>query len=122
MNICEVEPPCMNGGTCEDLEYDFNCTCPQYVLGKRCEGMTITCFNRGACSRGVPARGVPGPREGAWSRGCLVRGVGVPGPRGPWSGGSAPGDAWSRGVPNGDPPPHYGYCCRWYASYWNAFL
>ena len=24
------------------------------------------------------------------------------------------------GVPGGD--PRDGYCCRWYASYWNAFL
>ena len=35
------------------------------------------------------------------------------------------GGACSRGVParggvGGD--PHDGYCCRWYASYWNAFL
>ena len=38
------------------------------------------------------------PREGACSSGgCLLR-----------------------GVPGGDPPD--GYCCGWYASYWNAFL
>ena len=39
-------------------------------------------------------------QEGAWSRGCLLRGVLAPGR-----------------VPGGDPPD--GYC---YASYWNAFL
>ena len=65
---------------------------------------------------GVPApSGLPSPGGGAWSggvwsRGCLVPG-GVPAPR---------GGVWSRGVPDGDPPD--GYCCGWYASYWNAFL
>ena len=56
--------------------------------------------------------GVPGPGVGGWMHG--PRGV-------PCLGG-----AWSRGVPGpgggpgGDPPD--GYCCGWYASYWNAFL
>ena len=39
--------------------------------------------------------GVPGPGGGSGPRG-------VPGPE---------GCAWSNG-----------YCCRWYVSYWNAFL
>ena len=43
--------------------------------------------------------GMPGPGELSGPRGCLV---------------------W--GVPGGDPPPPDGYCCRRYASYWNAFL
>ena len=52
----------------------------------------------------------------AWYRGGVVLG-GVPDPgRG----------VVLRGVPGGDPPhthtPLDGYCCGWYASYWNAFL
>ena len=43
---------------------------------------------------------------------------GVPGPGGVWS---WEGGTWSQGVPGGAPPPD-GYCCRRYASYWNAFL
>ena len=56
-----------------------------------------------------PANEVPGHGGGvAWSWGCLV-------PGGAWFGGSGPGGAWWR-------PPLDSYCCRWYASYWNAFL
>ena len=40
--MCERESPCMNGGTCEDLEYDFNCICPEYSFGKRCEGKLLS--------------------------------------------------------------------------------
>ena len=52
---------------------------------------------------------------------------GGPGPGGAWSRGGGAwswvgwGGAWSWGVPGGD-PPRDGYCCRRYASYWNAFL
>ena len=73
----------------------------------------------------VCPQGGSGPEGGAWSGevpgagGCLVRGV--------WFGGDGPGGClvwegvWSRGVPGGD-TPRDGYCCRRYASYWNAFL
>ena len=78
----------------------------------------------GAWSGGDLLRGVPGPRGSAWGvpgLGGLL--PGVPGPGGAWSRGvPGPGGAWSRGVPGGDPPPPDGYCCGWYASYWNAFL
>ena len=75
------------------------------------------------------AEGVPGLGGGAWSwgvpgpGGCLVP-RGVPGPGGGCLlRGCVPalGGAWSRGVPGGD-PRRDGYCCRRYASYWNAFL
>ena len=69
--------------------------------------------------------GVPGAREGAWSRwGGGAWSWGVPGPRGVSGRGEEGlvlGGAWSWGVPGGDAPPD-GYCCGWYASYWNAFL
>ena len=69
-----------------------------------------------AWSGGVPA---PGGE-------CLVL-VGVCAPGGV----PAPGGAWFEGVcaPGGVLPggglvetPRDGYCCGWYASYWNAFL
>ena len=31
------EFPCLNGGECIDKDGDFNCTCPKYLSGKRCE-------------------------------------------------------------------------------------
>ena len=71
-----------------------------------------------------------GKLRGIWSRptakgeveGDLVWGVpacgGVPALGGCLARGPVLGDACSvGGVPGGD-----GYCCRWYASYWNAFL
>ena len=71
--------------------------------------------------RGIWSRPTPkGEVEGDLPRGCLLWG-GVPGPRGCLLQGGACsegvwfwGDAWWR-------PPE-GYCCGWYASYWNAFL
>ena len=52
----------------------------------------------GACSGGVPAlRGVPAPGVACSGRGAC-------------SGGSV------------ETPPRDGYCCRQYASYWNAFM
>ena len=52
-----------------------------------------------------------------------VPGPGGSAPGGAWSGGawSQGGQAWSGGVPGGDPLQD-GYCCGLYASYWNAFL
>ena len=95
------------------------------------------------CSQeGAWSRGVPGPGRGVCSGGCMV-------PGGTWSGGGlVPGGAWSRGgawsggwvvawsqggapgrggaIPastEADPlPGRDGYCCRRYASYWNAFF
>ena len=55
------------------------------------------------------AGGIPACLAGGQVWGGLLW-QGVPG-----LGGSAP-----RGVPDGDPPGNY--CCRQYASYWNAFL
>ena len=58
-------------------------------------------------------RGVCSGGGGAWSQdGCLVCREG--------GGCLVLGGICSRGVPGGDPPD--GHCCRWYASYWNAFL
>ena len=100
----------------------------------------------GAWSRGCMVPGGAWPQGGAWSwGGAWSQGGawswGVHGPRGfmvlggAWSLGVCMvlGDAWSGGcivplgvvhgpgvVPGGDPPD--GYCCRRYASYWNAFL
>ena len=55
--------------------------------------------------------------------GCLLQGGG-----GACSGGSAPGGMPAGGKPapgggrHGDPTKADSYCCRRYASYWNAFL
>ena len=37
VDMCAMNP-CLNGGTCEKVPYDFKCTCPQNTLGKTCEG------------------------------------------------------------------------------------
>ena len=74
----------------------------------------------------------PGPHprgklRGIWlggcvcSRGCLIPGGSAPGGMPTPRGVSAPGgSARGRGVAT--PLPRDGYCCRRYASYWNAFL
>ena len=64
----------------------------------------------GACSQGGLLT------EGSAPRGGSCKGV--------CSGGSAPGGACSQRVWGGAwwRPPGVGYCCRQYASYWNAFL
>ena len=66
-----------------------------------------TCSQGGACSQGGsgPRRGVP-----ALGRWCLV-----PGRLG--AGGLVPAGEFLEWR-----PPDDGYCCRLYASYWNAFL
>ena len=94
------------------------------------------CLVPGGCLLpGVSALGGgSAPRGGAWSEGDVCSGGlpgpgGVPGPRGVSALGGTQsqgvpgpgGDAQSWGRPGRDPPPD-GYCCRWYASYWNAFL
>ena len=74
-----------------------------FTARKRSLGQGNICLQVCVCPRGGGCL-VPG--------GCLVRGV--PGPGSPWSGGClVRGVAWCR------PPDGY---CRWYASYWNAFL
>ena len=70
------------------------------------------CLAEGVCSWGVPGPGgVLGPRGVPGSRG-------MPGPGGAWFWGSL-----FQGVPGGGlwRPPS-GYCCGWYAFYWNAFF
>ena len=72
------------------------------------------------------AWGCLGPCPGT---GALPRGVSRPRPRGcpgPGQGGPGPGPG---GVcvcipacTEADSPPPDSYCCRWYTSYWNAFL
>ena len=94
------------------------------------------------CSRGgwypsMPCR-FPGPHPGGKLRG-LARGAPGPHPRGKLRGLQAHTWGVSRPTPEGisrptprgcipacteadNPPPPDGYCCRQYASYWNAFL
>ena len=60
------------------------------------------------------------PRGGVWSGGDAWS-QGMPGLGGAWSqGGACLVGCLVGGVPGGDPPD--GYCCRFYASYWNGFL
>ena len=59
--------------------------------------------------RGLVREGSPGPHHGGGSR-PTPRGVSRPTPRGVY-----PRMHWGRHPPDG-------YCCGWYASYWNAFL
>ena len=93
--------------------------CEIFTARKRSLGQgnifTPVCHSvhQGVCSEGG---------GGAWSWGGLLGGRGVLVPRGgllggvPGPGGSALGVcAWWR-------PRWDGYCCRQYASYWNAFL
>ena len=91
----------------------------------------------------MPCR-FPGPHPGGKLRGLAGGGSPGPHPRGKlrvWPGGFSrptlgggssrptPGGI-SRPTPGGSPGPHpgvcgrptNGYCCGWYASYWNAFL
>ena len=75
-------------------------------VGSRLSFYTCLSVHRG----GVCSRGSPGPHPGE-----------SPGPRWgvsrPMSGGCIP--AYTEAA---TPPPPDGYCCGWYASYWNAFL
>ena len=68
-----------------------------------------------ACLAGLLAES-PGPHPGG-------KGVSRPTPRGK---GSLQARTWggcaSQHAPRQTPPPVDGYCHRWYASYWNAFL
>ena len=64
-------------------------------------GITACLAAGGVLSQHALQQGVPGP-GGFVPRGCLL-------------GGLLPGGAWWAPTPDG-------YCCRWYASYWNAFL
>ena len=92
------------------------------------------CLVWGAWSGG-PGLGVPGLGgclhlgEGAGSGGVYSQGGGAWSGAGSWSGGAwwgLPGPRGFGGV--GIPacteadPPGRGYCCRWYASYWNTFF
>ena len=78
-------------------------------------------------SHSVHSRGFQAHTRGG-GVGGLGRGVSRPTPRGvsrPTPGGVSwprPGGVWISTCC--DPPPHsaHGYCCRRYASYWNAFL
>ena len=111
----------------------------QQVLGACYPSMHCRWYPSMACSRS-PGGSWPSPKEEVEGDLVQVHSQGVnwggsgpgPQPRGKlrdiWSGGClVQGGACSRGcllwgVPGGDPPPPNGYCCGWYASYWNAFL
>ena len=67
-----------------------------------CEGYVFTrvCLSTGGWYPSMPCR-FPGPHPGGKLRGL----------------------AWGDLLPGGcGDPPHDGYCCRQYTSYWNAFL
>ncbi|XP_048747528.1 delta-like protein 3 [Ostrea edulis] len=52
-NACDPNP-CYNGGECEVIGSSFECKCPPYTLGSRCQyiGCVITgCANGGTCSQ-----------------------------------------------------------------------
>ena len=66
-------------------------------------------------------RGSPGPHPGGMSPGPYPGES--PGPN-PGGGGGLQAHTQSGGIPacTEAQPPADGYCCGWYASYWNAFL
>lgn len=42
-NKCHPNP-CKNGGSCTELEFDYECTCPHGFHGKSCEGTRATLY------------------------------------------------------------------------------
>ena len=106
-----------------------------------CEGYVFTLVYLSTGEGGSLLLGRSGPGGGCLLLGGLLGGIcswGSPGPH-PGGGisrpapGGSPGphlEGVSRPTPRGvypsthrgsHPPPH-GFCCGWYASYWNAFL
>ena len=89
--------------------------CDFYRLQRSCEGYVFTRVCQSFCSWGVcypnmHCRWYPTmPCNRGVCLGGLLQWV------------CSQGGAFSRGG-CGDPPKADGYCCRWYASYWNAFL
>lgn len=58
---CDAKP-CLNGGTCQDLCYDFNCKCPAGYQGKSCQNRfydsdpcsSSPCQHGGICTAASP--------------------------------------------------------------------
>lgn len=53
-NEC-LNNPCLHGGTCRNLQGNYECICPQQWTGKNCEAdldecLQITCYNGGTCT------------------------------------------------------------------------
>ena len=118
------------------------CVCPQWgwypsmpcrwYPSMPCSRSPGGCAIPACIAGGIPACLATGLQGGcawsggvAWSRGCLVQGVsalgGVCSQGGVCSGGSGLGGLLWRGH-WGRPPRRDSYCCRRYASHWNAFL
>ena len=60
MNIDECEnEPCQNGGTCNDLNAGYNCTCPAGYSGSHCEEDVNECVDT-PCENGATCVNLPG--------------------------------------------------------------
>ena len=100
-----------------------NEVCQGYVFTRECHsvhGKGVVSKRALQISRPTPtgrlrghARGSPGPHPGGFSR-LTPGGVSRPTPRGVCIPACTEADT--------PLPPADGYCCGWYASYWNAFL
>ena len=93
-----------------------------YHLQRSCKGYVFTpvCLSKGG-SASVHA-GIP-PPEHAPPRSRQLPGGGTPWSRHTPSLGAGTPPPWEQAPPHQEQhPPADGYCCRWYASYWNTFL
>ena len=54
-NPCEPNP-CQTGAPCTQLGYDFQCQCPQFRTGKRCEQEKTSSCDRNPCQNGGTCR------------------------------------------------------------------
>ena len=106
----------MGSDKCDRIKSFYFCFCSDghYRPQRSCEGYVFT----GVCL----STGGGFLVGGSWSRGCLVGGGACS--RGVCSQGVCSQGGWlvSQHALRQTPPGRDGYCCGWYASYWNAFL